>query len=74
MGRVLIDTARRARGFWPCSAILKSRDLHEVSWIFLREGPCNQGASWMVYDSGVPSYDFLNVYGMFKTRLRSGST
>ena len=30
---------------------------------FLREGPCSQGASWAVCGSGVPPYDFLNLYG-----------
>jgi hypothetical protein len=30
----------------------------------LREGPCSQGASWVVCSSGVPLYDFLNLYGI----------
>jgi hypothetical protein len=30
------------------------------------KGPCSQqGASWVVCGSGVPPYDFLNVYGIF---------
>ena len=51
----------------------------------LREGPRRQGASWVVYGSGAPSYDFLNLYDVFnsmfsprhvfsKKRLRNGST
>jgi hypothetical protein len=35
------------------------------------EGPCNQGASWGVCGSGVPPYDFLNLYGIFNNRFWS---
>jgi hypothetical protein len=31
---------------------------------FLGEGPRSQGASWGVCGSGVPPYDFLNLYGV----------
>ena len=31
----------------------------------LREGPCSQDASWVVCGSGVPPYEFLNLYGIF---------
>jgi hypothetical protein len=39
--------------------------------LFLREGPCSEGASWVVYGSGVPPYmyDFLNLYGIFDSRF-----
>ena len=47
---------------------------------FLREGPCSQGASWAVCGSGVPPYDFSNLYVWYfqhqvlnKKRLRNGS-
>jgi hypothetical protein len=33
----------------------------------LREGPCSQGASWVVCDFRAPPYDFLNLYGTFNT-------
>jgi hypothetical protein len=36
---------------------------------FLREGPCSHGASWGVCGSGVPPYDFLNLYGVFNSRF-----
>jgi hypothetical protein len=42
---------------------------HTISHIDLREGPCSQGASWGVCGSGVPPYDFLNVYGIFNIML-----
>jgi hypothetical protein len=35
----------------------------------LREGPRSQGASWGVCGSGVPPYDFLNLYGVFDCRF-----
>ena len=43
-------------------------------WKALREGLCSQGASCAVCGSGVPPYDFLNVYGVFNSRfsIRNG--
>jgi hypothetical protein len=35
----------------------------------LREGPYNQGASWVVCGSGVPPYDSLNLYGILNSRF-----
>jgi hypothetical protein len=35
----------------------------------LREGPRSQDASWGVCGSGVPPYDFLNLYGVFNSRF-----
>ena len=35
----------------------------------LREGPCSQAASCVVCGSGVPLYDFLNLYGIFNSRF-----
>jgi hypothetical protein len=40
-----------------------------VPLVFLREGPCSQGASWVVCGSGVPQYDFLNLYCIFNSRF-----
>ena len=37
--------------------------------LLLREGPCNQGASWGVCGSGAPSYDFLNLYDIFNNKF-----
>ena len=34
-----------------------------------REGPRSQGASWGVCGSGVPPYDFLNLYGVFGSKF-----
>jgi hypothetical protein len=39
-----------------------------VFW-YLREGPRSQGASWAVCGSGVPPYDFLNLYGISNSRF-----
>jgi hypothetical protein len=39
---------------------------------FLREGPCSQGASWAVCGSGVPPYDFLDLYGVFNSGFSTG--
>ena len=36
----------------------------------LREGPCSQGASWVVCGFGVPPYEFLNLYGIFDSRFK----
>ena len=36
---------------------------------FSREGPRSQGACWGVCGSGVPSYDFLNLYSVFDDRF-----
>jgi hypothetical protein len=40
-----------------------------LTFILLREGPCSQGAFWAVCGSGVPPYDFLNLYGVFDSRF-----
>ena len=38
----------------------------QIKHVILREGTCiSQGASWVVYGSGVPPYDFLNPYRIF---------
>ena len=37
--------------------------------LLLREGQCSQGASWAVCGSGVPPYEFLNLYGVFDSRF-----
>jgi hypothetical protein len=39
-----------------------------LSTAFLREGPCSQGILG-VCGSGVPPYEFLNLYGVFKSRF-----
>jgi hypothetical protein len=39
------------------------------NFVFLREGPCSQGASWAVCGSGVPPNDFLNLYVVFDSRF-----
>jgi hypothetical protein len=40
-----------------------------VRILILREGPRSQGASWVVCGSGVPPYDFLNLYGISNSRF-----
>jgi hypothetical protein len=37
--------------------------------VILRECPCSLGASWAVCGSGVPPYDFLNLYGVFNSKF-----
>jgi hypothetical protein len=37
--------------------------------LILREGPRSQGASWGVCGSGVPPYEFLNLYGVSHSRF-----
>jgi hypothetical protein len=40
-----------------------------VKFYNLREGPRSQGASRAVCGSGVPPYDFLNLYGISNSRF-----
>ena len=37
--------------------------------IFLREGPCTEGASWVICGSRVQPYDSLHLYGVFNDRF-----
>jgi hypothetical protein len=48
--------------------LINSGNLH-----ILREGPHSQGASWGVCGSGVPPYDFLNLYGVSDSRFSISS-